>query len=121
MEKPILIGAASCAKAAGAPKAWEKAGEITVAAMPALTPRRVKRWVMFSSRKALISNGYTLAGCPRGPAVSGASMPCFDRPEKGAAGGRGKMANGLLGGRGGVGGGSEVDTFSLDFLSGAAH
>jgi hypothetical protein len=51
MLKPILIGAAPCAKAAGAPKAWEKAGEITVATMPALTPRRLKRWVMFSSRK----------------------------------------------------------------------
>jgi hypothetical protein len=88
MEKPILIGAAPpCAKAAGEPKAWEKAGVITAALMAVLSWRRVMRWVMFSSSKLLISNRYTLAGRPRGPAVSGASMPCFDRPEKGAAGG----------------------------------
>jgi hypothetical protein len=47
-----LIGVAPpCAKAAGEPKAWEKAGEIIAALMPALRWRRVMRRVMFSSKK----------------------------------------------------------------------
>jgi hypothetical protein len=43
MLKPILIGAAPCAKAAVEPKAWEKAGEITAALMAVFSWRRVMR------------------------------------------------------------------------------
>src|SRR6516164_1390481 len=47
MEKPILIGAAPpCAKAAGEPKACEKAGVITAALMAVLSWRRVIGWDM---------------------------------------------------------------------------
>src|SRR6516225_9824333 len=92
MLKPILMGVASCAKARADPQA----GEITAAPIPALTVRRVRRWLMFFLHKSAdFSSGYP-GRPPRGhdPAVLAHNMPCFDKPEKRAAAGAAICANG---------------------------